>query len=146
MPLYLLTNPHTFSRAVVSARNSNDAQELRPDGAFWRHGAWHTMQETKTPGMGWSGRATAIVLAGPCREWPVEPSDVCADLLANHPETNFDHRSNPVVICFEATDRPRGCGDGPDSWWTPDEHAQYKGGEVTARTLAAIASGGVRAP
>lgn len=106
MPIYLLTNHKTHSRAVVYANNEQEARELRPDEAIWRNGRWVIPSAT----------AFDLLPAKDLPEWPVGPEHVCADELARRPESRWTTAA-AFVFAYEATTERREVGEGPSEWW-----------------------------
>lgn len=99
MPVYLLTIPQTYSRAVVVARDEAAARSNRPDGAIWRHGAWYALKRT---GSGWH-KSLELRPAAQLETWPCAAHDVEVTLLAAHE----DRTAAEDVVCFEPSVEPR---------------------------------------
>lgn len=110
MYIYQLTHRETYARAVVIAETARQAQEMRPDGAFWHDGAWRKSAFALPRPTPWR-----LAPADPLPCWPNNPDIVCADELGRaHPKWARD------VIAFEINDEPRVRGDGPVRWWSND--------------------------
>lgn len=111
MPIFLVTNRKTHSRAVIVAESEQKARELRPDGAVWRHDKWQ-VYDYKI-----SDFRNAPVLPA----WPVDPEHVCADILGLRAVDQFNVED---VVAFESSTQPREVGEGPDGWW--DENGNLR--------------------